>query len=59
MVNLDGRFDGAISRLGNVGCYLHGLFGSDAYRRALLKQLGFEPDETHPTPQAWNRRWMS
>lgn len=25
------------------GCYLHGLFGSDDYRRALLSQSGFEP----------------
>ena len=42
MVDLDGRLDGAISKEGNVrGCYLHGLFGSDAYRKALLKQLGF------------------
>lgn len=47
MVNFDGRFDGAINAQGNVrGCYLHGLFGSDAYRKALLKQCGFEADET-------------
>lgn len=47
MVSLDGRFDGAISPEGNVrGCYLHGLFGSDRYRKSLLKQLGFEADET-------------
>ncbi|MDJ0612525.1 MAG: cobyric acid synthase [Rhizobiaceae bacterium] len=47
MVNFDGRFDGAINAAGNVrGCYLHGLFGSDAYRKALLKQCGFEADET-------------
>ncbi len=46
MVNFDGRFDGAISRQGNVrGCYLHGLFGADTYRKQLLKQLGFEADE--------------
>ena len=42
MIDLDGRLDGAISKQGNIrGCYLHGLFGSDAYRKALLKQLGF------------------
>ena len=33
--------DGATSPGGNVqGCYLHGLFGSDAYRKALLEKLG-------------------
>jgi len=43
MVSFDGRFDGAISASGNVrGCYLHGLFGADAYRHALLKECGFE-----------------
>ena len=47
MVSLDGRFDGAISKQGNVrGCYLHGLFGSDTYRKAVLKQCGFEADES-------------
>lgn len=46
MVDFDGRLDGAISKQGNVrGCYLHGLFGSDVYRKKLLKQLGFEADE--------------
>ena len=46
MVNFDGRFDGAISRDGNVrGCYLHGLFSADTYRKELLKQCGFEADE--------------
>ncbi|MEM7067255.1 MAG: cobyric acid synthase [Pseudomonadota bacterium] len=46
MVNFDGRFDGAISRDGNVrGCYLHGLFNSDGYRKQLLKQQGFVADE--------------
>ena len=38
----DGRGDGAISRDGRVaGTYLHGLFSSDAARRALLLRLGF------------------
>ncbi len=42
MVEIDGRVDGAISPKGNVrGCYLHGLFVSDTYRKALLRQLGF------------------
>ncbi|MEO0329721.1 MAG: cobyric acid synthase [Pseudomonadota bacterium] len=47
LVNFDGRFDGAISPQGNVrGCYLHGLFGADIYRKKLLKQLGFEAEES-------------
>ena len=47
MVDLDGRLDGAISKEGNVrGCYLHGLFTSDAYRKALLKTLGFDASDT-------------
>ena len=46
MVDFDGRLDGAISRNGNVrGCYLHGLFTSDGYRKKLLKQHGFMADE--------------
>ncbi|MGI9349988.1 MAG: cobyric acid synthase [Rhizobiaceae bacterium] len=46
MVNFDGRFDGAISKQGNVrGCYLHGLFNSDDYRKRLLREQGFAADE--------------
>ncbi|WP_454849780.1 cobyric acid synthase [Rhizobium binxianense] len=38
---VDGRPDGALSPDGRVmGTYLHGLFGSDAYRAALLKSFG-------------------
>jgi len=38
---LDGRADGAVSRDGRVmGGYLHGLFASDAFRRAFLASLG-------------------
>jgi adenosylcobyric acid synthase len=38
---IDGRADGAISADGSVmGTYLHGLFGSDAYRAALLRSFG-------------------
>ncbi|MEQ8480448.1 MAG: cobyric acid synthase [Hoeflea sp.] len=38
---LDGRPDGATSADGRVfGTYLHGLFGSDAYRTRLLKSFG-------------------
>jgi adenosylcobyric acid synthase len=37
MLNLGGRSDGAISPDGRVmGCYLHGLFASDAFRAAFL-----------------------
>lgn len=43
VIRFDSHCDGAISPRGNVrGCYLHGLFGSDDYRRALLSQAGFE-----------------
>jgi adenosylcobyric acid synthase len=41
MLELEGgRVDGAISPDGRVmGCYLHGLFAADGYRRALLRRL--------------------
>ncbi|PDT54750.1 MULTISPECIES: cobyric acid synthase [Sinorhizobium] len=40
-VTIDDRPDGAMSPDRRVmGTYLHGLFGSDAYRAALLKSLG-------------------
>jgi adenosylcobyric acid synthase len=43
MVMLDEGPDGAISEDGRVmGCYLHGLFGSDAFRARLLAMLGGE-----------------
>jgi adenosylcobyric acid synthase len=39
------RGDGAVSRNGRVmGCHLHGLFSSDAFRRAFLTRLGAAPD---------------
>ena len=41
MLDLGGRSDGAVSPDGRVmGCYLHGLFGSDAFRSAFLRRLG-------------------
>ena len=41
MLRLDGRADGAVSRDGRIaGCHLHGLFASDAFRRAFLARLG-------------------
>jgi adenosylcobyric acid synthase len=42
---LDGRNEGAVSPDGLVaGCYLHGLFGADAWRRHYLAGLGGVPD---------------
>lgn len=41
LLNLNGQNDGAISRNGRVsGCYLHGIFASDAFRSAYLGTLG-------------------
>jgi adenosylcobyric acid synthase len=41
MLKLDGGPDGAVSADGRVvGCYLHGLFASDAFRHAFLARLG-------------------
>lgn len=41
----DGRDEGAVSADGRiVGCYLHGLFASDGFRRAYLATLGVEAD---------------
>jgi len=40
MLDLGGRPDGAVSADGRVmGCYLHGIFGSDDFRRAFLNAL--------------------
>jgi adenosylcobyric acid synthase len=40
MLDLGGRPDGAISVDGRVmGCYMHGIFASDAFRRAFLKTM--------------------
>ncbi|HXV32194.1 MAG TPA: cobyric acid synthase [Sinorhizobium sp.] len=42
-VSIDDRPDGAATADGKVmGTYLHGLFGSDAYRAALLRSFGIE-----------------
>ncbi len=42
-VMIDGRADGASSPDGRIiGTYLHGLFGSDAYRARLLVSFGIE-----------------
>jgi adenosylcobyric acid synthase len=43
MALIDGRPDGVVSPDGRImGTYLHGIFGSDAYRAHLLGQLGAE-----------------
>jgi adenosylcobyric acid synthase len=42
---LDGRPEGSVSTDGRVaGCYLHGLFGADAWRRHYLESLGGRAD---------------
>ena len=42
MIDFETHKDGAINTQGNVrGCYLHGLFGSDGYRKELLESAGF------------------
>ena len=44
MLQLGSRTDGAVSADGKVaGCYLHGLFASDEFRRAFLARLGAAP----------------
>jgi adenosylcobyric acid synthase len=41
MLDFGGRADGAVSADGRVmGCYVHGLFASDPFRRAFLARLG-------------------
>jgi adenosylcobyric acid synthase len=41
MVTLEAGPDGAVSADGRVmGCYLHGLFASDAFRARLIESLG-------------------
>jgi adenosylcobyric acid synthase len=45
MLRLDGHADGAIAPNGRIaGCHLHGLFASDAFRRAFLARLGAAAD---------------
>ncbi len=45
--NKESRDDGAVSATGRVmGCHLHGLFSSDAFRRVFLERLGAAPDLT-------------
>lgn len=45
MLHLQSGDDGAVSPDGRIaGCHLHGLFASDAFRRAFLTRLGATPD---------------
>lgn len=45
MLQLETGADGAVSRDGRVaGCHLHGLFESNAFRRAFLERLGGQAD---------------
>lgn len=40
-LDIDGRAEGAANAEGRVrGCYLHGLFASDAFRESFLEELG-------------------
>ena len=40
-LSLDGRGEGATSKDGKIkGCYLHGLFSADAFRKSYLEELG-------------------
>jgi adenosylcobyric acid synthase len=46
MLRLGAHDDGMVSADGRVaGCYLHGLFASDAFRRAFLARLGTAPSD--------------
>ena len=46
MLRFDDRADGAVSADGKVmGCYLHGLFASDEFRRQFLANLGGRANE--------------
>jgi adenosylcobyric acid synthase len=46
MLRLGDRADGAVSADGRVaGCYLHGLFAGDEFRRAFLARLGAAPGD--------------
>ena len=47
MLRLGERLDGAVSTDGRImGCHVHGIFGSDGFRRALLERFGGKADAT-------------
>src|SRR5205823_3473776 len=46
MLRLDGKADGCVSADRRVaGCYLHGLFAGDRFRRNFVAGLGAEPGD--------------
>jgi len=55
MLELNGHRDGAVNGDGRaMGCYLHGLFASDAFRRAFLARLGATADTIEYEPMIEN-----
>ena len=45
LLELDGRAEGAVSADGRVsGCYVHGMFSSDAFRHAFLSAIKHRAD---------------
>lgn len=49
-LSVDGRAEGAASENGQImGCYMHGLFGSDAFRRSFLARLGHRSHTQYET----------
>jgi adenosylcobyric acid synthase len=47
MLRLGNRLDGAVSTDGRImGCHVHGIFGSDGFRRAFLERFAGKADAT-------------
>jgi adenosylcobyric acid synthase len=52
----DTRDDGCVSADGQIwGCYLHGLFANDAFRRAWLRTLGWQEVVDEPSFDPYDR----
>lgn len=52
----DGYDDGCVSADGRVwGCYLHGLFANESFRRAWLRTLGWQAATQSPAPDPYDR----
>jgi len=48
--------DGCTADGGRVwGCYLHGIFANDAFRRGWLRSLGWQPTDIAPTVDPYDR----
>ena len=62
---LEGRPEGAVSADGRVaGCYLHGLFSDDAFRRAFLGEAAsnlalYSMDNTYHKQNQQHHRFLS